>query len=511
MEAPFNIPVETREINGVLYYLPATNDEVIGLVNEAHRQNAIICMRGAAHSFPLIGNLETQPATRPRLYLMLSNMCAVTIDDTALQVTAQGGCHLGPDPHDPTHSSTLENSLLYQLDQRGLAIPDLGGITHQTVGGFLSTGSSGGSTHYSFDDQLVSITMVTGGTHGARLQTFSQQEPGVADADNPFFAAGVALGLFGVIVSATFNCVEKFNIAGQESTTGVAECPIDLFGETPGRIPFSDFLRQTAYTRLMWWPQQNLERMVVWQAHPIGNDPDFLPIPYEEVPFLKVDILSVITINTPIPAEVIAGGIMKVLDWLRPIPVLHTLIPTFLKAFVQLDGDKGPQKFQDVWFNGIPMDNQMDDNLMPVWFTELWIPIDQATEVMKALRSFYQQGLENTGTFSCEIYASKASRFWLSPSYQTDVIRIDVFWFAGNEGKPTDTFFPKFWNLLQPFNFRPHWGKYLPDSASAQGASYLRNQYPNFDRWLEVREQMDPNQLFVSDYWRNHLGISPLA
>lgn len=257
----------------------------------------------------------------------------------------------------------------------------------------------------------------------------------------------------------------------------------------------------------MWWPQHGLERMVVWQAHHIGNDPDFVPIPYEEAPYARIDISALIHMDTPIPAEIIADGMLTVLDWIRPIPVLNDLIPVLLEAFVQLDGDKGPQKFQDVWYNGIPIDNQMGDNLMPVWFTELWIPIDEAPAVMKALRTFYAGGLDNTGTFSCEIYAAKASRFWLSPSYQTDVIRIDIFWFANNSGKPTDSFYPKFWNLLQPFSFRPHWGKFLPAGISAQGVDYLRNQYPNFDKWMDLRRHMDPHQVFVSDYWRGHLGI----
>lgn len=245
MKVFFSTTIATMDIDGVSYHLPATNDDVISLVNLAHQQKAIICMRGSAHSFPLIGDLKTHPSSRLRIYMMLAKMNAVTIDTATRQVVVQGGCHLGLDPHDPTHTSTLENSLVYQLDQQGLAIPDLGGISHQTVGGFLATGSSGGSTQYSFDDQLMSLTLVTGGPDGARLQTFSQGDSNGTDADNPFFAVGVSMGLFGVIVSATFACVEKFNIAGQEATTQVADCPIDLFGETPARIGFADFLRQT--------------------------------------------------------------------------------------------------------------------------------------------------------------------------------------------------------------------------------------------------------------------------
>jgi len=101
----------------------------------------------------------------------------------------------------------------------------------------------------------------------------------------------------------------------------------------------------------------------------------------------------------------------------------------------------GLAKFQDYWLKGLPMDNQMDDQLWPTWFTELWIPIEKTADVMTALQDFYtakdhkgpfkkRVRYERTGSFSCEVYAAKSSRFWMSPSYQADVIRIDVFWFA---------------------------------------------------------------------------------
>src|SRR5204863_7613064 len=126
------------------------------------------------------------------------------------------------------------------------------------------------------------------------------------------------------------------------------------------------------------------------------------------------------------------------------------------------NANKGPQLFSDCWYTGLPMDNQMSDKLMPVWFTELWIDISQSQKVMTDLLNFYNASTENTGAFSCEIYPAKSNAFWLSPSYLQDVIRIDVFWFANNTGDPT-TFYQKFWDLLEPYQFRPHWGKYLPD------------------------------------------------
>ncbi len=516
--------IQTIPINGVTYHLPATTDDVRFLVDEAHRTHAVLCLRGSAHSRPLISRLEAEPN---RIYLLLSKMRAVTFDDARQRVTVQGGCHLGLDPQDPTQTSTRENSLLYQLDRhrtdpahplRGWAIPDLGGITHQTVGGFLSTGSSGSSLDYAFNEQLVSLTLVTGEPTGAQVQTFTKPSPD--NPDDPFYAVGVGLGQFGVIVSATFQCVDSFNIVGQESVTRVADCPIDLFGEQPQRQSLDSFFRDIPYKRMMWWPQKGVDKIVVWKANPIAVTPDFTPKPYQEVPEVKI-----IGIETPIPAELAADLMLTgfgtipffVRRWLGNSPVADfilsfgrdKLVPLLLNLFVPEDGPDGPQLFRDVWYKGIPMDDRMSDVLIPVFFTELWFPLERGPEVLRTLRDFFAMDPVHAGTFCYEIYGAKASRFWLSPAYETDVFRIDMFWFANNYGSPEDEFYPVLWRLLEPLHFRPHWGKFLPASYSNQGSTYLHDHYPKFEQWLHLREQLDPHQVFVSDYWRGHLGIDP--
>lgn len=546
--------IENFSVDGVIYWLPADNDDVMTLVNEAITKGEIICMRGAAHSFPLIRTLEANATGKPYKYIMLSKMNTVNINKPNSTVWVQGGCHLGFDPWDPTYnasqetatkySSRLENSLLYQLDQEGLAIPDLGGITHQTVGGFLSTGSSGGSTHFSFEDALIGIDIICSEGGKATLHSFTRPVPD--NPNDPFYAAGVATnGLFGVIVSATFHCVPNFFIAGQEATTldsvdpNNPFCEVDLFGDgqqRPNIVSLEEFLKQTQYTRLMWWPQKKVNKLVVWKAKQttltegqewagiVQKDPPSPPsVPtlkvYQEVPYID---------NSPLLATLGADLIFTAMgrwpDWIDNLLADHPvdlaiikfavkegfhdeIFPEITKIFVALNTEKKPpQRFVDRWYTGIPMDNQMSDKLMPVWFTELWIDITKSKEVMKELQDFFKEDEKNAGNFSYEIYAAKENDFWLSPSYKTDVIRIDIFWFGNNNGDPA-IFYQRFWTRLAKFNYRPHWGKYLPDGKSAQGWAYLRSNYPKWDDWKKMRKQLDPNQVFLNDYWRGHLGI----
>jgi|SRR5579863_4275928 len=535
---PADPMIDTIMIDGVSYYLPSTKEEVVFLVSKAQKEKKIVCLRGAAHSRPLIRSLESESADG-RLYIFLAKMMSVSFNDKLMQVTVEGGCHLGFDPSDPLanapdqfapYRSTVENSLVYQLDHHrtdpqkpldGWAMPDLGGIIHQTVGGFLSTGSSGSNLEASFNEQLISIELVTGGTDGARIQSFSKEDPNYPDKnENPFYAVGVGLGLCGVIVSATFQCITNFNIVGQESTVLEKDCPINLFDDRPDLTSLVQFFTEHRYKRIMWWPQNGVQKTVIWQAEAIKNQAGFVANPYKEVPDIKI-----FGIETPLPAEIAAhlmmSGFAEMDLFLKNIKVSHPLIydflepmrdklvPFLLNLFVPVDpvknGKPVPPAFQDIWYGSIPMDNKISDVLIPVWFTELWFPIQEGPEVLNKLRKFFHDNPDKTGNFSYEIYPAKASEFWLSAAYHTDVFRIDMFWYGDNPGSPTSSFYPAFWNLLSDLNFRPHWGKYLPPVPGPDREKFWKNKYPNFDKFMAVREELDPQQVFVSNYWRGYL------
>jgi D-arabinono-1,4-lactone oxidase len=391
----------------------------------------------------------------------------------------------------------------------------------------------------------MSIDIICCGANGAEKITYTRPNPD--NPSDPFYGAGVAtMGLFGIIVSATFKCVPQFYIEGQEAITTEDNCEIDLFGNgTSGKPDMQTFLQQTQYTRLMWWPQQNVKKMVVWKASQtteqgaaawaaqaftkMGVKPPFKPLkPYEEVPY----ILGSATPAT-LGADLLFTAIGTWPNWLLDLlgdtleyeaikfvvdqAFYPLILPKVLDIFVAVDtpdnANKGPQQFSDLWYTGLPMDNQMSDKLMPVWFTELWIPITESQNVMNDLQTYYNASTADTGAFSCEIYAAKNSPFWLSPAYNQDVIRIDVFWFANNTGDPT-AFYQGFWNLLAKYKYRPHWGKYIPDEVvsppgtTTPGPAYLQSCYPQWDAWMALREKMDPNQVFLNDYWRAKLGIA---
>ena len=79
-----NPTIDTLMVNGVSYHLPATVDDVVFLVNQAQQAKQVVCLRGAAHSRPLISSLEAE-VNAGRLYMLLVKMMAVTYNDALQQ------------------------------------------------------------------------------------------------------------------------------------------------------------------------------------------------------------------------------------------------------------------------------------------------------------------------------------------------------------------------------------------------------------------------------------------
>lgn len=164
------------------------------------------------------------------------------------------------------------------------------------------------------------------------------------------------------------------------------------------------------------------------------------------------------------------------------------------------------------------MDNGMDDLLMPTYFTEIWIPFTaEGGEVEKAIAAlrklFDADGTAEgcyaaTGPFSIELYATKAGQtFYLDPAYgEKNIFRVDVFWFGYNAGDPVTDFYPQFWKALEGLEYRLHWGKFLPNPDQVAPAT-LTARYPKWEQWKAARRKADPDDVFLTGYWKTHLGL----
>jgi hypothetical protein len=209
---------------------------------------------------------------------------------------------------------------------------------------------------------------------------------------------------------------------------------------------------------------------------------------------------------------------------------LPNIFPRLLEIFVSLDSDKPgaskdePQCFRDLAWRGLPMDNQADDVLVPTEFTEPWIPLGRTQQVMQLLNDYFtapsddHESYHRTGTYAWELYTAMPSRFWMAASHtdgedewKDGAFRVDAFWFAGNAGDPAAVFYPQLWQLLRDNDipFRLHWGKSQPiyEPGDREWVDWFRALYPRWDDFLRLREQRDPNNIFLTSYWRDRFGL----
>jgi FAD/FMN-containing dehydrogenase len=504
------------------FYHPATEDQIIELVRLARARRCALRVRGSAHSIPAAIHTDAHLDGRAlAIDVMLDRFRRVEIDEVRGIAVVEAGCHLGIDPQDPTGTSTWEGSLLAQLDARGWALPDLGGVTHQTVSGFLLTGSSGGSVQHAVEDAVLAVRFVDG---EGRVHDAVRDEPDLFDA------VVTSMGLLGVVTRVTLRCVRRYDVIGLESITHQDGAAYDPFAE--GERGLAAFLRRTEYARLMWWPQRKVERLVTWQGRRMrAGDYDAETAPGGT---LRAKAYQVIGDSVPDPrlarplslaAQKVCGAFYDGVDAIaagyaraeQRAPLLapfgrraaagfaRAILPPVLKTFVPLDPG-APQRFWGPWHEVLPMDNPMSEESLPTTFTEIWIPLGDAAQALRALRDHFERGgLAATGSYIFELYAARATRGWLHPGYGRDSLRVDVFWFSRNRKSPIP-FFNQFWDLLAPYGYRLHWGKHLP-ADDARGARYLRAQYPRWDDFLRLRAELDPMGIFLNRHFQRALGI----
>lgn len=551
------------------YYHPITEEDIITLVKRAHKLGLQIRCRGAAHSvgqsiytdsgndYPSVPNKvsEDLPPEGPNINIMLDQFKQLDwIDEKKGIVEAEAGIHLGP----VLNVSTLEESFLWKIWEKGWALSDLGGITQQTISGFLMTGSAGGSLTYDLVDNLEAFRIIDGEGNVEWIDKTNAK----------FHAIGTSLGLMGIITKVRFKLIPRYLIKGDEDTTltKLESCRIDLFGNGQGEKPsLESFIKNTPYTRVLWWPQKGVERIVTWTAKREAYNEHIIPKPYNELSdnsFTTIltelsGALLYTLLGNKKPIRAIWYIILDFdrfrmlldLNWQKKmgaflaglfaflltfifaliltLPIIFLsifqFIPKLLLSFIirliqPLTSPKNPKKlFEDYYYRSLPMDNVADDVLLGTEFTEIWIPIQYTKKVMNLLNDHYKkEGYKATGSFSNELYGGYPSSFWMHPAYtngndeyKDGTLRVDLFWYTANDGAPNsrDGYYSQFWKLFKDAGipFRLHWGKFVPDFDFQDWADYYKNNLPKAKDFLELREKRDPKNIFLTNYWQLRL------
>jgi FAD/FMN-containing dehydrogenase len=340
--------------------------------------------------------------------------------------------------------------LARHLDRRGLALPNLGGITAQTVAGFVATGSDGGSLRHSFASSIASVRLVTAA--GAVVEI---------DRAHPWFdAAGVSLGLLGMISSVTFECIPRYGVAGSKMAADFATVYQRL----------GAWANESEYLRVLWFP--GIDHCEVWRAGRTA--------PLERA--RGVQRMSAAVQYLANAANFVGTRARRILA--RPL----------WRLFV----DRTTRQFEGPWHEVLPQDEGLSFRRLPHVYSELWIDIERAAEAVQALgRYFTTAGIDRIPSLPVELYCAPPSRFWLSPGYQRRSLRVNLIHY-GLDPQPPETMFRGPWEVLRRFDARPHWGKY---QLEAEGSLATRRNQPRFGDFVRLRRELDPHGRFLTPYF----------
>jgi len=337
-----------------------------------------------------------------------------------------------------------------QLELHQLSMPNLGDVTYQTLAGALSTSTHGtGLQRTGLAAQMHAFRLVT--ALGDILVCDAHQNTEV------FHCGRVSLGALGVITEVTLRVVPAFNLRAVEQPMRIS----DVLNN------FSQLIEDNDFFEFYWVPHT---KWALTKANNVSTDAIDSPSRFA-------------TWYNKMFLENYAFGMLCRIGRLFPrlIPKLATIIPSsgrveYVNVSHRIFSSKRLVKFYEMEYS-IALDSL--------------VPALQEVMQMVEDRGF-------TISFPVEVRCTGSDDIPLSTSTGRRSAYIAVHMFKGCE---YGEYFSAVEMILRKYEGRPHWGK-----IHNLNANDISSLYPEYQRFIEVRNQLDPEGVFTNDYLRRVLG-----
>ena len=336
------------------------------------------------------------------------------------------------------------------LDSHQLSMPNLGDVTYQTLAGALSTSTHGtGLQRTGLAAQIRAFKLVT--ASGEVLACDPGQNAEI------FHCGRVSLGALGVITEVSLNVVPAFNLRAVEQPMRISHV-LDNFAQLIEENDFFEFY---------WVPHT---KWALTKANNVSTDAIDSPGRFA-------------TWYNKMFMENYAFGLLCRVGKLFPklIPKLATILPS-----------SGRVEYVNV-------SHRIFSSKRLVKFYEMEYSI-ALESLVPALREVMQM-VEDRGftiSFPVEVRCTGSDDIPLSTSTGRRSAYIAVHMFKGSA---YTEYFSAVETILRKYEGRPHWGK-----IHNLNANDISSLYPEYQRFIEVRNQLDPEGVFTNDYLRRVLG-----
>jgi L-gulonolactone oxidase len=350
---------------------------------------------------------------------------------------------------------TVESGLVISdlneyLDRAGFAMPNLGDVTYQTISGALSTSTHGtGSLRTGLAAQVMAFRLVV--ASGEVLQCSANENAEV------FHSGRVGLGALGILSTITLRIVPAFRLHAIEEPMRVDA----LLAKLDELVTGNDFFE------FYWIPHTG------WALTKRNNVTE---LPADPPARFKTWYNKMFMENYAFGALCYIGRFAP-----RFIPRLSKALPStgrteYVNASHRIFASKRLVRFYEMEYS---------------------ICRDAVAEALNRVRRM----IDDCGfllNFPVEVRFTAGDDIPLSTGTGRNNAYIAVHVFKGMKYEP---YFREVEAIMSDYEGRPHWGKIHFKTADS-----LEPLYPEWKRYIEVRNRLDPEGVFTNDYLRRVLG-----
>jgi L-gulono-1,4-lactone dehydrogenase len=407
---------------------PKSAREVAGAVRRAAEAGRTVRAAGAGHSFsPCVptGGTLVQLGRLDRI---------LDADPESGLVKAEAGITLA--------------ALNRGLQERGLALPNLGDVDAQSLAGALATATHGTGVRLpNLSAQVEALELVTG-TGERRTLT--------RDDGDLLRAARVGLGSLGIVTAVTLRCVPAFRLRGVDATLPLEEVLASLDE------------RAEAHDHFEFWT-----------------------FPHSPLALTRTNDRTDAPVDTPGPAGAWLHDVLLDNHALQLLSRAGRRFPRAIPRINRFAAAAASGRERVDWSHRVFASPRL------VRFDEMEyaIPREHAADAVRGAREILERHPVN---FPVELRFVAADDALLSPAHGRDTAYVAVHVFEGMDG---DAPFREVERLMAGWGGRPHWGK-----RSFLSARELKTRYPAWDAFAAARAELDPDGRFENPWARRTLG-----
>uniref|UniRef100_H2ZBD3 L-gulonolactone oxidase n=1 Tax=Ciona savignyi TaxID=51511 RepID=H2ZBD3_CIOSA len=346
----------------------------------------------------------------------------------------------------------LNNSI---LPANGLSFSNLGSVSGQSIGGIIGTGSHGtGGNFGSFASCVLQLVLMK--ADGTILQCSKEEN------EELFSAACCHLGLLGIILNVKLQCEPAFNLHEIKRQSKLESVLVNL----------NDYISSSQHFLFHWFP--HTDNVVTVQR----NRTKVIAVPQKESWFKDMFI---------------GYHMIQFCLWIA------TFIPSITPFLTSI--------FFKICYSGFSESIERSDKVFNInclfkqYVTEWAVPKQNAVLVLRKMYKWLSDHPSVKVHFPVEVRFVQKDNIMMSPSCDQDVVYIGIISYRPY-GKfvPHAEWFTFFEDLMLRFGGRPHWAK----DHKVKSAQFQK-LYSNYHKFLSIRQQLDPDNLFLNAYWKRIL------